>query len=168
MSARHRHARTVRSALAPTRDLLRAIAGVWRFDPDPSSAADPRAERLAAWGIGVIVLGGAIGTYLVVVGGISPLLAEEPAGGQPPARVSTAAATTAGSQRSTAPPAPAPSATAAPSPTRTARPTRRSTTLADATVPPASTQVQTTTTAPPETTSDPAPSTPPPTSSDPG
>jgi hypothetical protein len=49
--------------------------------------AAPNDERIAAAGMGLLVLIGAVITYLAVVGAIDPLLARAPAGGAPPAVV---------------------------------------------------------------------------------
>jgi hypothetical protein len=144
--------------------VLRAIAEVWRFNPDPSIRPDPRAERLAAGGIGALVLTGAIGTYVVVVGGVTPLLADVPAGGQPPpARPATASVgrETPSAGLVTAAPTGTTSRTPYPSTSPTPRPTRRTTPPA-ATVlppppppPPAVTTTAPTTTEPPATTEPP-------------
>jgi hypothetical protein len=134
--------------------VLRAMGEVWRFNPDPSARPDPRAERLAAGGIGALVLTGAIGTYLVVVGGVTPLLADVPAGGQPPpARPATASVgrqtpsaglvTTASTDTA--------SATPYPSTSPTARTTRRTTPPATTVAPPPPPPPAVTTTAPPTT-----------------
>jgi len=147
--------------------VLLAIAEVWRFNPDPAARPDPRAERLAAGGIGVLVLTGAIGTYLVVVGGLTPLLADMPAGGKPaparPAPASVGRPTPSAGLGSTAPTDQA-SATSEESTSPTARPTRRTTPVATTVPPPpppppALTTTTTTTTAPattdPPTTTEP-------------
>jgi len=49
--------------------------------------AAPNDERIAAVGMGLLVLIGAVITYLAVVGAIDPWLARAPAGGAPPAVV---------------------------------------------------------------------------------
>jgi hypothetical protein len=146
--------------------LLRMMAEVWRFNPDPTAAPDPRAERLAAGGIGVLVLGGAIGTYLVVVGGLSPLLADVPAGGRP---ASTPATSSVGPEPS--PSGPAAEATAAapatpePTPTPTVRPTRRAAPTTTPPGPPPPPPAPPATTAP--VTTQPPVTTPPPTTEPP-
>ena len=60
----------------------------WRFDLAAAvrlvrfgGEASPRAERLAAAGIGLLVLAGAVGTYLVLPGPTAP----SPADAGPPA-----------------------------------------------------------------------------------
>jgi hypothetical protein len=62
------------------RSELTAAADAVRYNPDPAAAPPPRAERLAAGGVAVLVLIGAVGTYLTVVGGVTP------ASGTPPTR----------------------------------------------------------------------------------
>ncbi len=62
---------------------LRAVMRVLRFDPDPSVEVDPRAERVAAAVIAFLVLLGAVGTYLAIAGGLSPLFAATPRDGGP-------------------------------------------------------------------------------------
>jgi len=64
------------------RVLIRAV----RYDPNDvdGKSDDPHGQRLAAAGMGLLLLGGALGTYFAVVGGLGPLVAEASAGGQPP------------------------------------------------------------------------------------
>jgi Neuroendocrine-specific golgi protein P55 (NESP55) len=66
--------------------VLRAGARMVRRAPG-HAVEDPHAERVAAAGMGLLVLLGAIVTYVAVVGGIDPLLAQSPAGGAPAAVV---------------------------------------------------------------------------------
>jgi hypothetical protein len=58
-----------------------------RHIPVHAAPQDERAERIAAAGMGLLVLVGAVVTYLAMVGAIDPLLAPAPAGGAPPAVV---------------------------------------------------------------------------------
>ena len=53
---------------------LRATLRAIRSDPDPSTQVDPRAERLIGAAIGLILLCGAVGTYLAVAGGLGKIL----------------------------------------------------------------------------------------------
>ena len=87
---------------ATVRRDLRAGARMVRHTPG-HAVEDPHAERVAAAGMGLLVLLGAIVTYVAVVGGIDPWLSPSPAGGAPAVVV--------------------PSVTPTPTPTSTADPT---------------------------------------------
>jgi hypothetical protein len=73
---------------------LRAGAKVVRHHHPEHATSDPHAERVAAAGMGLLVLIGAVITYVAVVGGIDPLLRPPPAGGAPPAVVHSVSPTT--------------------------------------------------------------------------
>jgi hypothetical protein len=68
----------------------RAATEVLRFTSGAQSPVpDGRAERVAAAGIGLLVLCGAVGTYLAVVGRLRPLTGDPPADGARPTAVTT-------------------------------------------------------------------------------
>jgi len=46
---------------------IRAAVAAVRYNPDPGAQAEPRAERLAAIGLGLLVLVGATATYLILL-----------------------------------------------------------------------------------------------------
>lgn len=135
-------------------DLDRPGPAVTRAAPHrPGHAAPPdeRADRIAAAGTGLLVLAGAIITYLAVVSGIDPLLAPSPAGGAPPVVVRSVTPTPSATPPATAGP---PVIAAPPEPT-TPRARPRVTTPAP---PQPSVPSPTPTTPPPPTSTGPPPS----------
>jgi hypothetical protein len=101
--------------------LWREIRGAVRIDADPSTQVDPRAERVAAAAVGTLVLCGAVGTYLVIAGGLAPLFAATrhdqshgPAPTAPPVTATSAPPSPSVRPAVSRTPTPAPSRTAAP------------------------------------------------------
>jgi hypothetical protein len=74
-----------------------------RHRPVHAAPPDERADRIAAAGMGLLVLVGAVVTYSAVVGAIDPLLAPAPAGGAPPAVVRSVTPTPAPTPPTTEP-----------------------------------------------------------------
>lgn len=124
-------------------EALSAVDAV-RQNPDPTHEAEVRSERMVAAGIGLLVLAGAVGTYLAVAVGLAPAQAHPitPVGSTGPAATSPAATRAAARVNpTTAPPTtspaghypakpaatvrskPSPKPTPAPTPTATPTPT---------------------------------------------
>jgi hypothetical protein len=137
---------------------LQTGARMVRHRPEHATS-DPHAERVAAAGMGLLVLIGAVITYVAVAGGIDPLLRPAPAGGAPPAVVPSVTTTpTGGPQETAAPqettgpeqaaPGPEPSPDRPPPPTTTQPPPKQ----------PVPTAAPTPSPTPTPTTTSPAPS----------
>jgi hypothetical protein len=122
--------------------------------PEHAAPPDERADRMAAAGMGLLVLIGAIVTYVAVVGGIDPLLAPAPAGGAPPAVVRSLTPTPTTTSPTTTEPAEVGASTEPGSP----RPRPRTTTPRPSVSTPTPTTTTPPATTPPTPTPTPSPS----------